>query len=271
MKKLILYGGLLFLSAALTTSCVSKKKYLKAVNYTHKLQDDSATTHLKLNQCNQTVSSLQNDKGALLNDKGQLESQNQQVIDQLNKLSTTSKMTIADQAKRLKNLQDLIQSQRDAMNSLKSTIAAALVNFNASELSVYVKDGNVYVALEEKLLFKSGSAVVDPKGVDALSKLAQVLNSTPDVSVVIEGYTDTVPIKTVKFEDNWALSTGRATSIVRILTKDYGFDPNRITASGRGQYHPVQTNATTEGRQANRRTEIVISPDLNKLYNLLNQ
>jgi chemotaxis protein MotB len=278
MKKYTLIVMLLFLTAALSNSCVSKKRYLKAVDRGNRLANDSMNTHLKLDVCNTAVKGLQSDKGSLQNEKGQLQNQNgeletenQKIINELNKLSSTSKMTIADQARRLKSLQDLIQAQKDAMNGLKQTIANALVNFKADELTVYVKDGNVYVSLQEKLLFKSGSADVDPKGKQALAKLAEVLNSTADVGVVIEGHTDNVPIKTGKFEDNWALSTGRAASIVRILTKDYGFDPNRIAASGKGEFHPVQPNATPEGRSANRRTEIIISPNLSKLYDLINQ
>ena len=113
--------------------------------------------------------------------------------------------------------------------------------------------------------------MVDPKGKEALKTLAQVLNSTQDITVMIEGHTDNVPIKTKLFKDNWDLSTARATSILRILTTDYGFDSNRITASGRGQFHPVKTNETAEGRASNRRTEIILSPDLNELYKLLYQ
>jgi chemotaxis protein MotB len=157
------------------------------------------------------------------------------------------------------------------MDKLRKTIADALVNFKPDELSVYIKDGNVYVSLQEKLLFKSGSAVVDPKGKEALGTLASVLNVTPDVNVMIEGHTDTVPIKNAMFADNWALSVARATSIVRILTKDYMLDAHRITASGRGEFHPVQTNETPEGRTSNRRTEIILSPNLNELYQLLGQ
>jgi chemotaxis protein MotB len=263
MKKTIIYFIGLLLIASITVTCVSKKKYLRSVAYANKLKTDSMDTHNKLNTCNTDVKTLQNEKG-------NLQSENQEVINELQKVSTTSKMTIADQARRLKSLQDLIQQEKDAMNGLKQTISNALVNFKSDELSVYIKDGNVYVSMEEKLLFKSGSASVDPKGKTALEKVAGVLKTTPDVNVIIEGHTDNVPIKTAKFQDNWELSAARATAIVRILTDD-GFDPNRITASGRGQYHPIQTNETAEGRQANRRTEIIISPNLTKLYNLLNQ
>jgi chemotaxis protein MotB len=221
------------------------------------LQKDSINTHSQLNECNMQVKNLNEEKASLQND--------------LKTLSTESKMTIADQAKRLKDLQYMIQSQKDVMVRLKNSMADALMNYESDELSVYIKDGNVYVSLSEKLLFKSGSDVVDPKGKEALKSLAQVLNSTKDITVMIEGHTDNVPIKTKLFKDNWDLSTARATSIVRILTNDYGFDPNRITASGRGQFHPVKTNETTEGRAGNRTTEVILSPDLNELYKLLYQ
>ncbi|WP_423126435.1 OmpA/MotB family protein [Gaoshiqia sp. Z1-71] len=186
-------------------------------------------------------------------------------------LTTESKMTIAQQAKRLKNLQNVMQVQTDKTNKLKNSIANALLNYKADELNVFLKDGNVYVSLEEKLLFKSGSDVVDPKGKDALKTLANVLNSTNDFTVVIEGHTDDVPIKTKMFEDNWDLSTARATSIVRILTNDFGFDPDRITASGKSKFHPVKSNDTVEGRAGNRRTEVILSPDIQEIYKLLYQ
>ena len=110
-----------------------------------------------------------------------------------------------------------------------------------------------------------------PKGREALGALAQVLNNTHDINVMIEGHTDTVPIRRDKFQDNWALSTSRATSIVRILTKDYMVDPHSIIASGRGEFYPIKSNDTPEGKAANRRTEIIISPNLTELFKLLDQ
>src|SRR5665648_752794 len=207
----------------------------------------------------------------LQKDKTSLQNENASVQNDLNTLSSESKMTIAEQAARLKSLQDMIQAQKDVMDDLKNSIADALMKYKSDELSVYIKDGNVYVSLAEKLLFKSGSDFVDPKGKEALKTLAQVLSGTKDITVLIEGHTDNVPIKTNKFTDNWDLSTARATSIVRILTKDNGFDPTRITASGRGQFFPVQSNETVEGRASNRRTEVILSPDMKELYKLLYQ
>jgi chemotaxis protein MotB len=237
----------LFLSCALT-SCVTKGKYRVSEAWVNKDQNSSLSSQ-----------------------KGSLESEYDKLSSNSNKTIAQSKLTIAEQAKRLKDLQDLIQRQKDVMNNLKKSIADALINFKPDELTVHIKDGNVYVSLQEKLLFKSGSAVVDPKGKEALGTLASVLNKTSDINVDIEGHTDSVPIRKEKFEDNWALSVGRSTAIVRILTKDYGVDPHRITASGRSEFHPVESNSTAEGRASNRRTEIIISPNLTELYKLLDE
>jgi len=279
MKKT--FQSLVFLSLILSLSLVScgpSKKLMVSRAQVVELQKDSVNTHDLLNACNTKVINLNNDKTSLLGEKNSLQgekkslqNENESVQNDLNALSKESKMTIADQAKRLKTLQNMIQSQKDIMNKLKNSIGDALMNYKTDELYVYIKDGKVYVSLAEKLLFKSGSDVVDPKGVEALKSLAVVLNNTKDISVMIEGHTDNVSIKTKLFKDNWDLSTARATSIVRILTKDFGFDSNSITASGRGEFHPLKTNETPEGRASNRRTEVILSPDLNELYKLLDQ
>ncbi|HYG50766.1 MAG TPA: OmpA family protein [Flavobacteriales bacterium] len=248
----------------LMPSCVSKKKYNRLSIRSEKLQTDSAVTHKRLEQCNISMASLERDKASL-------QDENAAVMKELKNLSATSTLTIADQARRLKNLQDLIQSQRNVLTNLKTSLGEALINFKADEISVNIKDGNVYVSLEEKLLFKSGKADVDAKGKQALSKLAEVLRATPDINIVVEGHTDNVPISQPKFQDNWALSVARATEIVRILTKEYKVDPKRITAAGRGEYYPVRSNDTDAGKASNRRTEIIISPDLKEMFKLLEQ
>jgi chemotaxis protein MotB len=272
MKKTFQFFAFISLIIGLSlTSCVSGKKFKASEARVDKLQRDSTSTHGQLNDCNKNVKDLNAEKASLLSKNSLLSDENSTVSYDLKSLSAQSKMTIADQAKRLKNLQDIIQSQKEVMLRLKKSISDALINYKADELSVYIKDGNVYVSLQEKLLFKSGSDVVDPKGKEALKSLVQVLGSTQDITVIIEGHTDNVPIKTKLFKDNWDLSTSRASSILRIMTEEYGFDSNRITASGKGQFHPVQTNETIEGRAGNRRTEIILSPDLKELYKLLYQ
>lgn len=265
MKKPFYYLAFISLIISVSfSSCVSSKKFKASEARVGQLQTDNANVQNKLNECDKNVKDLNDQKTSLLNE-------NSLVQNDLKSLTTESKMTIADQARRLKSLQDMIQTQKNVMSKLKNSIAAALMNYKTDELSVYTKDGNVYVSLAEKLLFKSGSDVVDPKGKEALKSLAQVLNSTKEITVMIEGHTDNVPIKTNIFKDNWDLSTSRANSIVRILTKDNGFDPSRITASGRSEFHPVKENETVEGRAGNRRTEVILSPDLKELYKLLEQ
>lgn len=259
------FHHLIFLSLIISisfASCVSSQKYKASEARANQLQNDKATVQSRLNDCNTQVNDLNNQKAALMNE-------NSLVLGDLKTLSAESKMTIADQAKRLKRLQDMIQAQKNVMTKLKNSIADAMMSYKTDELNVYIKDGNVYVSLAEKLLFKSGSDIVDPKGKEALKSLALVINNTKDITVMIEGHTDNVPIKTKVFKDNWDLSTARATAIVRILTVDNGFDSNRITAAGRSQFHPIMPNEATEGRAANRRTEVILSPDLKEIYKLL--
>jgi len=244
-------------------SCVSKKKFKNEQARVKDLQNDSAGTHHKLNECYSTVGMLQKEKEVIANDLQSLSSSSKESI-------ANSQMTIAEQAKRLKDLQEMIQGQKDVMNKLNKTIADALVNFKPDELTVSVKDGKIYVSLQEKLLFKSGSDVVDPKGKEALKTVADVLNNNQDISILIEGHTDSIPMHG-RFADNWALSAARATSIVRILTDAYSVDARRVTAAGRGEYYPLTSNSTPEGRAKNRRTEIILSPNLNELFKLLNQ
>jgi chemotaxis protein MotB len=277
MKPLLKYSTLIaFCFCLFLSSCVTKRKFLESEQNLNRLRGDSTQTHKLLEDCDSRLNTCFQNLGDCNAEKSNIENARTRLLGKLysseksfKDYSSKTKMTIEDQARRLQALENLLQSQRDAMNRLKKTIGDALVNFNPDELSVFIKDGKLYVSMEEKLLFKSGSAVVDPKGKEALGKVAQVINGTPDITIMIEGHTDTVPIRNASFADNWALSTGRATSIVRILTKDYGLDAHRITASGRGEFHPVQTNSTTTGKAANRRTEIIISPNLSELYRLL--
>lgn len=171
--------------------------------------------------------------------------------------------------KRLAELQGIINKQDSLLNALNDVVKKALLSFNSDEISVEMKNGKVYVSLSDKLLFKSGSAAVEEKGLDAIKKLAEVLNKNPDIDVLIEGHTDNVPIKTAKYEDNWALSADRALSIVRLLSETYSVNPKRLEAAGRGEFYPKATNETSEGRAKNRRTEIILTPKLDELYKLI--
>ncbi len=176
---------------------------------------------------------------------------------------------LADREKALSDLQKVIARQDSITKRLNSILRDALLGFKSDELSVEIKNGKVYVSMSDKLLFKSGSAAVETKGLEAIKVLADVLNKNNDIDILVEGHTDNIPIKTAQYRDNWDLSVVRATSIVRILTDNYKVPPTRITASGKGEFSPRANNDTAEGRASNRRTEIILSPKLNEIMELL--
>ncbi|MCC6288608.1 MAG: OmpA family protein [Chitinophagaceae bacterium] len=283
--KFIRFPFALAIATVVLFSCVSKKKFIEATNAIKTLQEDSlqlesslATTRDNLRDSKQKSDELQkkyNDlitasnlkEEALNSTQKLLENTNTQLNTAKEKLST-SNFTIEEQQKRLQDLQKLIDQQRSVVENLHKTINNALGQYKAEDLGVYVKNGKVYVSLQEKLLFKSGSAVVGKEGIEALGKIAQVLNTDPKIQILVEGHTDSIPIRKT-FEDNWALSTARAVSIVRILTKNYQVDPARVIASGHSYFDPRDSNATPEGRSLNRRTEIILSPNLDELYRLM--
>ncbi|MGN6343008.1 MAG: OmpA family protein [Ginsengibacter sp.] len=262
----------------LLSSCVAKRYLLQSQQETATLRSDStelANSNSKLRQnissLNDQIASLQKNIDDLNGKVSDLKSQNsrlgQQTAEQQNKLSQ-SEQSLQQQKQKLEQLQDLLNQQKQASEDLKNKMSEALKGFNSNELSVYNKDGKVYVSLSEQLLFPSGSAVVNPKGVDALSKLAAVLNLNNDVAVNIEGHTDSIPIRG-RYQDNWDLSTARANAIVRILVNNYKVDPTRVISSGHSYYEPVASNSTPEGRAKNRRTDIILSPKLDEMYKLL--
>jgi len=176
---------------------------------------------------------------------------------------------LAEREKALNELRDVIARQDSITKRLNDVLRNALLGFNSDELSVEVKNGKVYVSMSDKLLFKSGSAAVETKGKEAIKVLGGVLDKNRDIDILIEGHTDNIPIKTAIYQDNWDLSVARATSIVRILTGEYKIEPTRLTASGKGEYSPRATNETPEGRALNRRTEIILSPKLDEIMQLL--
>ncbi|MBK8500126.1 MAG: OmpA family protein [Flavobacteriales bacterium] len=172
-------------------------------------------------------------------------------------------------ARRMDDLDARLRAQTDAMSSLRKKISDALVSVRAEDLTITERDGKIYVSLSEQLLFASGSAKVDPKGKDALGKLASVLRSNADINVLVEGHTDSIPVKSSRYADNWDLSTARAVSIVRLLTDTYSVPPVRVEAAGRGQHQPIADNATADGRARNRRTEIILVPRLDELFEIV--
>ncbi|MDP4223747.1 MAG: OmpA family protein [Bacteroidota bacterium] len=174
---------------------------------------------------------------------------------------------------RMAELERILDAQKKTVQDLKNKVSEALLGFENNGLTVTNRDGKVYVSLEEKLLFKTASWDIDANGRNALRKLAGVLERNPGIQVMIEGHTDNVPYNpgNSQLKDNWDLSVKRATTVVRVLLEGSKIKPERLTAAGRSEYIPLEPNTTPESRQKNRRTEIILTPDLTELYRLIDK
>jgi len=171
---------------------------------------------------------------------------------------------------RMRELEAALNRKDAAVKALKQKVMSALTGFEGNGLSITTKNGKVYVSMDEKLLFKSGSYQVDQRGVQALGQLSKVLAQNKDINVMIEGHTDNVPYNgSGALKDNWDLSVKRATSIVRIIVHNKSVAASRLTVAGRGEFIPVESNSTSVGRSKNRRTEIILTPKLDELFRLL--
>jgi chemotaxis protein MotB len=215
-----------------------------------KLENTQRDLYQREDQLNQTEAKLENDRAELERLKAVLDQQNANM-------------------KELQKIIDLKDAQAEA---LKQKLSTALIGFENQGLTITKKNGKVYVSLDEKLLFSSGSTVVDVRGKSALHKLASVLEQNRDINITIEGHTDDVPIISgSNYADNWDLSVQRATAIIRILLDGTSINPKRLTAAGRGEFYPVDTRKTADARQKNRRTEIILEPNLDELFNLIDK
>ena len=273
MKKITLFT---FLTILLCTSCVTKKKFmlaeLAATASKDSLQGLLTDCRNTGNQMSVQIKNLMRDTTKMGNSIRQYQSMlnvNMTEQEKLNALLNQKKNELNERERTINESQQMINAQNEKVRKLLSSVKDALLGFSSDELTVREKDGKVYVAMSDKLLFQSGSARLDKRGEEALGKLAEVLNKQTDIDVFIEGHTDNKPINTVQFKDNWDLSVIRATSVVRILIKNYNVNPLQIQPSGRGEYMPVDDNETAEGRSKNRRTEIIMAPKLDKLFQML--
>lgn len=171
---------------------------------------------------------------------------------------------------KLIELQDVLAQQEQAVKNLKDKVMQALTGFTSDELTVHEKNGKVYVSMDEKLLFKTGRWDVDPKGQQALRNLSQLLADNKDINIMVEGHTDDVPMRgSGEVKDNWDLSVMRATAVTKILTQNQNLAPERVIAAGRSEYVPLAAEKTPEARQMNRRTEIILTPQLDELLRLI--
>lgn len=178
---------------------------------------------------------------------------------------------LSKNGQRLKELEDMIAAKEATMRKLKETLLKALNGFEGKGLTVEQKNGKVYVSMENKLLFNSGSWAVSSEGKKAVVELGKVLADNPDISVLIEGHTDNDPYGgSGPIADNWDLSTKRATAIVAILTENKAINKKSLTAAGRGEFSPLAANETAEGKAKNRRIEIILTPRLDEIAEMLN-
>ncbi len=205
-----------------------------------------------------------------------LKGNEKEMTDMLNELRTAKlklqerEDELALKAQRLKDLEDALAQKDKDVQDLKNKLLEALKGFKESGLSVEIKNGKVYVSMSEKLLFASGSTEVDQKGKDALKELARVLEKEKGINIMVEGHTDNVPLKgTGCLKDNWDLSVGRANSITKIILSSANIEPARIPSAGRGEFYPLVPNDSPENRAKNRRTEIILTPNLDALFDIM--
>jgi len=199
----------------------------------------------------------------------QLEEKEKALAEEQKRLEKLQK-DLENRSYRIEQLENLIVSKEEKLRALKDRLSDALIDFKGKGLSVEQRDGKVYVSMENKLLFASGSWNVGSEGQKAIRELANVLAQNPDISVLIEGHTDNVPYSgNGPLKDNWDLSTKRATEVLKLLLRNSDINPKNLTAAGRGKYMPVDTNETESGRAKNRRIEVVLEPRLDKINQLL--
>ncbi|MBI9068075.1 MAG: OmpA family protein [Salinivirgaceae bacterium] len=188
----------------------------------------------------------------------------------LDSVLTQRRLELDLQSKKVKELEQVLHSKDSAVMALKNKITDALLGFENKGLTIQQRNGKVYVTMDEKLLFKSGRWDVDPKGQQAIKQIAGVLEINKDINIVVEGHTDDVPMQgSGDVKDNWDLSVKRATSIVKILLQNSSMEPSRVSAAGRGPYFPIDSAKTPEARAKNRRTEIILTPKLDELFQIL--
>ncbi|MCB0703908.1 MAG: OmpA family protein [Saprospiraceae bacterium] len=289
MKKVFL--GLLVLTVF--GSCVGKKKYLELQQNCSDIQitleqrvidledckDEKASLR---NQLSSTQTQLDNERAKAQNLQDQLDyaqRTNTSLLDRMADLSVISQAgaesikksleAINEQNRHIMDLTADIQAKDSVNLSLVMNLKRSLSDVTDEDVTVEVKKGVVYISLSDKMLFKSGSAQINARAKEVLGKIALVLKDHKQLDILVEGHTDSVPISIDCIADNWDLSTARSTAVVRILQKDYGVNPARMTAGGRSSYAPKESNDTEAGRSVNRRTEIIILPKLDEFFQLL--
>ena len=278
MKKFIIAMSVLGL---ITTSCVSKKKYAELEARNKQTEDLLNTATVKLNMCLDEKDNLTQKLESMKNQNGLLKENNQQLINNMGNLTTLTQKGAENLEKSLeslrekdltiKNLRDAV-TRRDSINlALVQSLKGVLGNLDDQDVDIKVEKGVVFINISDKMLFSSGSYTISKNAKSVLEKVAKVVKNKPDFEFMVEGHTDNVNIKTSCIRDNWDFSVMRATEIVRVLQKDFGVAPERMTAAGRSYYVPLASNGDANGRALNRRTRIVILPKLDQFYTMIEE
>jgi chemotaxis protein MotB len=264
--------------AKMVTDSMSRYKALKNLQLDYNKQARQLTdlqnmydnlTKGNAHETTKLLTQLQNAQQDLQKREDELRKSQWTLADEQKKLEVL-RNEIDKKNKRMKELEQVLSQKDSAVNALKNAVSDALLGFENNGLTVKKINGKVYVSLDDKLLFTSGSYEVNPSGAKALKKLAKVLEQNNDINVLIEGHTDDVPYRSdASVKDNWDLSAKRATAVVRILLDGSKIDPKRLTAAGRSEFLPVDKGKTAEARQKNRRTEIILTPKLDELLKVL--
>lgn len=279
-------AALLLLLAGVVCSCVSNKKFnsMKAEALRLDGELNSANTRIDdLTRRNDTLTAknlrLVSDSTRLYMSYTALQERYQKLLAdgsaetaRMLKELETSQMALNERSRRVNELEAMLRSREEAINAIRRKVTDALTGFDGKGLSISIKNGNVYVSMDDKLLFRSGSFEIDPNGARAVHDLATVLAQNPDINVMVEGHTDDVPYRpNGQLRDNLDLSAKRATTVVRLLLENKGIAPSRIIAAGRGESLPVASGKTSEARAKNRRTEIILTPKLDELMQLMQE
>ncbi|MEJ7557357.1 MAG: OmpA family protein [Pedobacter sp.] len=280
MKKIFLFIFVGMLASAFS-SCVvlSPKKYKALLSRQDSLSKGLSESQLINNDLQNLIARLRKDTTGLSSALGDLKNRYSEIDSNYTKLRSNSSTEInklsADLKKReqrLKEVEEVLRKRDEATNQLKEKLQQALLGFTKNGLTVEIRNGKVYVSLTDKLLFPSGSIIIDEKGKQALTQLAEVLKQQPEINIAVEGHTDSQKITNLgQIKDNWDLSVLRSTSVVRYLTEVTKVESIRMTATGRGEFQPLGPNTNADSRSKNRRIEIVLSPKLDELYDLIKQ
>lgn len=275
----------LFIGAALigmmSTSCVTNKKYSELQGKYDELQSSYNSTREELINCNADTRNLQQQLQAAQQSNGELKQGMAELKNTLDKSMDANAQGSVNIAKLVdeinasnKYIKQLVdaKSKSDSLNiALTNKLTRSLSTDELKEVDVKVLKGVVYISLADNMLFKTGSYDINDRAMETLSKIAKIIKDYKDYDVLVEGNTDNVPISRPNIRNNWDLSDLRASSVVQVLQNDFGIDPKRMTAAGRGEYNPIASNDSELGRQRNRRTEIIITPKLDQFLDLIDQ